>query len=302
MPDLSIPNLPAATLPLTGNEITVVSQAGVASSVLISDLPTTPPELTADELDAVQGANAPDSANVFATMNDLPTQGVETVTGGNVDNTDPLNPIINNPSLQDVIDTDNTVNTFDFGINGTDSAINITRLSNFTGMSLIALGDRTLSANSGDFVVGIGDQSARDNTGDFVNAIGYNSARGNTGLRVNAFGHEAAFGNISNNVNAFGVSALMDNTGFSSVAFGENSGRKNSGGYCTFIGDAAGYDVMSDTGNSINSQFVIANTNMPSYTDRTAATTAITVLLGAVAGNTYLYYNQTTFAIEGVRL
>lgn len=71
MPDLSIPNLPLATLPLTGNEITVVSQAGTAKSVLISNLPATPPELTADELDAVQGANAPDSTNVFATMNDL---------------------------------------------------------------------------------------------------------------------------------------------------------------------------------------------------------------------------------------
>lgn len=72
MPDLSIPNLPAATLPLTGNEIAVVSQDGTAKRVLISDLPAPTPELTADELDAVQGANAPDSTNVFATIDDLP--------------------------------------------------------------------------------------------------------------------------------------------------------------------------------------------------------------------------------------
>lgn len=39
MPDLSIPNLPAAVLPLTGNEITVVSQTGAAKSVLISEFP-----------------------------------------------------------------------------------------------------------------------------------------------------------------------------------------------------------------------------------------------------------------------
>ena len=35
MPDLSIPQLDPADLPLTGSEITVVSQAGVAKSVTI---------------------------------------------------------------------------------------------------------------------------------------------------------------------------------------------------------------------------------------------------------------------------
>lgn len=47
---------------------------------------------------------------------------------------------------------------------------------------------------------------------------------------------------------------------------------------------------------------VLPNTSLPSYIDRAAATAAITVLLGASAGNTYLYYNATTYGIEGVRL
>ena len=41
---------------------------------------------------------------------------------------------------------------------------------------------------------------------------------------------------------------------------------------------------------------------MPSYVNRAAAVAAITVLLGGSAGSTYLYYNETTFGIEAVRL
>jgi len=44
------------------------------------------------------------------------------------------------------------------------------------------------------------------------------------------------------------------------------------------------------------------NTLLPTYADHTAAAAAITVLLGAVAGNTYLYHNQATNSIGAVRL
>jgi hypothetical protein len=63
---------------------------------------------------------------------------------------------------------------------------------------------------------------------------------------------------------------------------------------------ALGTDVAK--GNGLSGQFIISNSNLPSYVDRAAATAAITTGAGAVAGNTYMYYNQTTFAIEGVRL
>ena len=285
MPDLSIPNLPVATLPLTGNEITVVSQAGVASSVLISDLPQPSPELTADELDAIQGANTPDSTNVFATINDLPV-AVATVTGSNVDNTDPLNPIINIPTMGDTYAEGNIINNYDFLVRAVIRSISITRDSSFAGDDTIAFGKGALNNNATDSVIGIGSDAAGENTGQKVNAIGLGAAYDNNGNNVNAIGYLAGYGNQSSSV----------------IAIGESAGRKNSGAFCTFIGINAGYDSVGDVGNSLASKFVIANNHMPSYADRTAATTAITVLLGAVAGNTYLYYNQTTFAIEGVRL
>jgi hypothetical protein len=41
---------------------------------------------------------------------------------------------------------------------------------------------------------------------------------------------------------------------------------------------------------------------LPSFTDRTAAVASISIANGAVAGNTYLYYNQSNFTIEAIRL
>jgi hypothetical protein len=80
----------------------------------------------------------------------------------------------------------------------------------------------------------------------------------------NFFGEEAGMGASANNVNAFGKAAHKNGT--------------------------------------LDGQTVFANVTLPSYANRSAATTAITVPNGAVAGNTYLYYNQTSFTIEAVRL
>lgn len=51
-------------------------------------------ELSSDELDAVQNSNTPSATNPFATIDDLSGGGVLSVTGDGVDNTDPLNPVI----------------------------------------------------------------------------------------------------------------------------------------------------------------------------------------------------------------
>jgi hypothetical protein len=158
------------------------------------------------------------------------------------------------------------------------------------------------TGNTGDNVNAFGNSAALDNSGSNVNAFGNNAALDNTGSRVNAFGLEAAALNISNDVNAFGDSALAGNSGFSSTAIGKNAGRKNSGAFSTFIGGEAGYDSGADVGNSLSSSFVISNIYIPEYANRAAAVAGITVVLGAVANNTYLYYNATTFAIEAVRL
>ena len=97
------------------------------------------------------------------------------------------------------------------------------------------------------------------------NFIGLRAGRSATGANnSNFFGFNAGYGSTGNNVNAFG----------------------NSAGY----------------GNTLSGKTIFSNSSLPSYVDRTAATAAITVLLGASAGDTYLYYNETTFGIEAVRL
>jgi hypothetical protein len=77
---------------------------------------------------------------------------------------------------------------------------------------------------------------------------------------------------------------------------GYNAGKNSTGTTVNAIGKNAGI------GNALSGMTIISNSSLPSYTNRTAATTAITIGNGGVAGNTYLYYNQATFAIEGVRL
>ena len=111
--------------------------------------------------------------------------------------------------------------------------------------------------------------------GDNAGALALNASNSNF---IGAFaGYQAT--NASNS-NFFGREAGMNSTGNNVNAFG----------------------FQAHKGGTLSGQTVFANATLPSYANRAAATTAITVALGAVAGNTYLYYNQTTFAIEGVRL
>tara|TARA_R110000868_G_scaffold38853_10_gene135575 strand:+ start:2652 stop:3902 length:1251 start_codon:yes stop_codon:yes gene_type:complete len=303
--------------------------------------------LTPDEVDAIEGANAPDSTNVFATINDL-----------------------QNPDLSEVYTEGNTVNGYALTMDSASGGIlGITLSSSFAGSTnvvafgegassgsthtnAVAIGDFAASSRNGTNIVALGNyagnfsegsnvnafglesgrfskvgnlnalgykaasniaitktninalgsEAAKGSSGDNVNAFGNSAALDNSGSRVNAFGLEAAALNISNDVNAFGDSALAGNSGFSSTAIGKNAGRKNSGAFSTFIGGEAGYDSNTDIGNSLSSSFVISNIYIPEYANRAAAVAGITVVLGAVANNTYLYYNTTTFAIEAVRL
>jgi hypothetical protein len=52
----------------------------------------------------------------------------------------------------------------------------------------------------------------------------------------------------------------------------------------------------------LSNSFIVANTELPSFVNRATALTTITIGNGAVANNTYQYYNQSNGAIEGVRL
>jgi hypothetical protein len=55
-------------------------------------------------------------------------------------------------------------------------------------------------------------------------------------------------------------------------------------------------------GNYLSNYVIIATSNLKAFANRAAALAAITIPLGGVAGNTYLYFNSGTGAIEGVSL
>lgn len=112
------------------------------------------------------------------------------------------------------------------------------------------------------------------------NSLSISSTSQVSAVSETSVGIDAALNNTGTNVTASGYEAARDNTGNSVVALGSNSG----------------------VGNSISNSFIINNSCLPSYVDRPAALAAITVPNGGVAGNTYLYYNQSNGSIEGVRL
>ncbi len=69
MANKKITELPDATLPLAGTEKLEIVQGGVNKKVSASDLGGT--GLDADIIDALEGANAPDAGNPYATMADV---------------------------------------------------------------------------------------------------------------------------------------------------------------------------------------------------------------------------------------
>jgi hypothetical protein len=52
----------------------------------------------------------------------------------------------------------------------------------------------------------------------------------------------------------------------------------------------------------LNGQTIFSNASFPSYADEAAAAAAITVLLGATAGCTYLYVDESDSIVKAIRL
>jgi len=117
-----------------------------------------------------------------------------------------------------------------------------------------------------------------------LTASGYNSANTNSGSYVTAIGVSSAQSNSGNNVTASGYKSAYCNTGSNVIA----------------LGTCAGFDGV--IGNGISQAFIVSNLDLPTYLDYATASASITVLLGAIAGNTYLYHDQTTNSIGAVRL
>tara|TARA_R110000744_G_scaffold361898_1_gene469820 strand:+ start:19 stop:1302 length:1284 start_codon:yes stop_codon:yes gene_type:complete len=127
---------------------------------------------------------------------------------------------------------------------------------------------------------------------------GYNSGRNSSSCSSSVFIGQFAGGYASNASNSIiiGYNAGYQSSGQNVTALGRSAARDNDGDNVVAIGPEAAY------GNTLSGKTIFSNQILPSYTNRTSATTAITVANGASAGDTYLYYNASNFQIEGVRL
>jgi hypothetical protein len=199
------------------------------------------------------------------------------------------------PTLQEVLDNNHDL------VDGNNFQGTLAGLNN-TGAQVNAFGEGAGQENSSTNINAFGFNSAISNSGKDLNAMGYQAGYSNQGESLNAFGNGAGTNNRGDSVNAFGANACFENTGNNVHGFGINAGRKNQQRHAVFIGANAGYDSATDTGNSIAEVFVINNAVLPSFANSVDAQTAITVSNGAVAGNTYLYYDVSKGVIGGIRL
>lgn len=211
----------------------------------------------------------------------------------------------------------NDINAFGYqaaknNIGSDVNAFGASAAQNNSGDYVIAIGSNASHGNSNGFVVSLGDSAAQNNSGSGVNALNQSAAYNNSGNAVNAFGTSAAYNNSGNDVNAFGSGALENNTGSDVNALGSNAAYQNIGNNVNALGyQAAQNNTGSDINafgsgagqsNTLSGMTIFSNASMPSYADYAAASAAITVLLGATAGCTYLYHDQATNSIGAVRL
>jgi len=160
------------------------------------------------------------------------------------------------------------------------------------GSEVNAFGNLAASSNTGNHVNSFGGNSSVNNSGNNVNALGVSSANNNTGSDVNALGGSSAQANIGNKVNALGNSAAYDNTGDHVNAFGDNAGYQNTASDSNFFGNLAGSGNTTAFGVT-----VFSPQSIPSYANKGAADTALTVANGCVAGQIYLFRNESNDTI-----
>ena len=167
---------------------------------------------------------------------------VQSVTGSAVDNTDPLNPVIN----EIIYGVQNIVAGTNITVDNTDPANPI--VSSTGGGTTPTL--QEVLDNNHDLVDGLnfqGSSAGDGNTGIFVNALGQDAANTNTGTQVNALGTEAANQNEGGNVNALGNGAAGFNTGNNVNALGDNAGYNNTFNNVNLFGNAATADEDGQT-------------------------------------------------------
>ena len=242
--------------------------------------------------------------------------GVQSVTGLNTNNTDPLNPVIaiaigiglsGNGTLASPLSATSTIPTLQQVLNnnhdlingnnfqGTDAGINATGISNsiFFGSNA---GENADNAYSSNFLGGSSGVNAIGSRGS--NFLGYFSGNGATNAIFCNFLGAGAGANTTNayQCNFLGAEAGRNSTGTDVNAMGINAAKNNTGNNVNTFGNGAGL------GNTLSGATIFSNTSMPTYANFAAASAAITVGLGATAGCTYLYHDQATNSIGAVRL
>lgn len=200
------------------------------------------------------------------------------------------------------IDGGNSINSLglDAGSSSTGSNINAfgeQSAQNNTGNDINAIGRRAAIDNSGFNINVFGNDAGNSNSGTSVNAFGSTAAINNGGNEVNALGSGAADTNQGSGVNALGSGAAAGNTGNNVNAFGDNAATNNTSNDVNAFGKNAGLGNTMVGGNTI-----FSNDSLPAYANAAAGIAAITVLNGAVAGNTYLYYDISSNVVRAKRL
>jgi hypothetical protein len=178
-------------------------------------------------------------------------------------------------------------------------------LEDFVNNKISGLSSEQLSFTNGAAINTV-KVKATNVTGSVKN-IELPNASGNLTLSVNGVGANTS-GNVSINLqsvlnagnsvtnNFQGTNAGTGNTGGYVIAFGLDAGENNTGSEVTAFGSGAAQ------GNQLSGVTIFSNMTLPTYANHTAAALAITVLLGATPGCTYLYHNQATNSIGAVRL
>jgi hypothetical protein len=183
--------------------------------------------------------------------------------------------------------------------------------SNFIGFYAGYGASSIIYSNFFGMYAGFGSTSS-SNSNFLGNAAGQSSVNG---YNSNFLGQQA--GQVSNNANYsnfIGTGAGYNSVNsYQSNFIGQNAGFISTNTYyCNFFGVNAGqtssgnnvnaFGVNAGVNNALNGQTIFSNSSMPTFANHAAAVAAITVPLGASAGNTYLYHNQATNSIGAVRL
>jgi hypothetical protein len=157
----------------------------------------------------------------------------------------------------------------------------------------IGIGFEALLNATGTAIIGIGRRVLKDSTANPIIAIGLEAGRSSSGSSIVAIGTNSCLNNTGNNVVGIGIDAGRDNTGLNVVGIGTSAGRKNTSTNSNFLGTNAGYDSIGDTGNTTSfGVTVFSPESIPSYANKGAAETALTVANGCVAGQIYLFRNE----------